>query len=203
VTSTGVALFDTAVGRCAIAWRPTGIVGLRLPERDDRAMRARLQRQHPEIQEAPAPSEVQSAIDEITRLLAGEDRDLSTIELDMSAVPDFDRRVYVETRSIPPGQTLTYGEIAVRLGGADLSRAVGQALGRNPFAIIVPCHRVLAAGGRPGGFSAVGGVETKRRLLEIEGARGLHPVLPWGQTPLSGSMSTESDAKVKSRRSPS
>jgi methylated-DNA-[protein]-cysteine S-methyltransferase len=97
----------------------------------------------------------------------------------MSAVPEFEQRVYVETRSIPPGETLTYGDIATRLGDVGLSRAVGQALGRNPFAIVVPCHRVLAAGGKSGGFSAVGGVETKRRLLEIEGARDLHPTLPW------------------------
>jgi methylated-DNA-[protein]-cysteine S-methyltransferase len=87
--------------------------------------------------------------------------------------------VYVEARAIAPGETLTYGDIAIRLGDVSLSRAVGQALGRNPFAIIVPCHRVLAAGGKPGGFSAAGGVDTKRRLLEIEGARALHPVLPW------------------------
>jgi methylated-DNA-[protein]-cysteine S-methyltransferase len=104
---------------------------------------------------------------------------LSTVSLDLSRVPEFDRQVYIETRSIPPGETLTYGEIATRLGDTGMSRAVGQALGRNPFAIIVPCHRVVAAGGKSGGFSAVGGVETKRRLLEIEGARALHPVLPW------------------------
>ena len=105
-------------------------------------------------------------------------RILSRIDLDMSAVPDFEQRVYAETRSIPPGETLTYGDIATRLGDVGLSRAVGQALGRNPFAIVVPCHRVLAAGGKSGGFSAVGGVDTKRRLLEIEGARDLHRRCP-------------------------
>jgi methylated-DNA-[protein]-cysteine S-methyltransferase len=179
MTPARFALFETPIGRCAIAWGPKGIVALKLPERDDRAMREGLQRQHPDIEEAPAPPDVEAVVDEIKHLLAGENRDLSGIGLDMSAVPEFDRRVYTETRSIPPGQTLTYGEIALRLGGADLSRAVGQALGRNPFTIIVPCHRVLAAGGRPGGFSAVGGVDTKRRLLEIEGATDLHPTLPW------------------------
>ena len=100
----------------------------------------------------------------------------------MTGVPDFDRRVYAEARSIAPGETRTYGEIAARLGDPGLSRAVGQALGRNPFVIVVPCHRVLAAGGKAGGFSAPGGVETKRRLLEIEGARALHPTLPWDET---------------------
>jgi methylated-DNA-[protein]-cysteine S-methyltransferase len=89
----------------------------------------------------------------------------------MDAVPEFPRRVYEVARTIPPGGTLTYGEVAARLGDARLAREVGQALGRNPFAIIVPCHRVLAAGGMPGGFSASGGVATKMRLLSIEGAR--------------------------------
>jgi methylated-DNA-[protein]-cysteine S-methyltransferase len=126
-----------------------------------------------------APHEVQAVVVDIQRLLTGQTRDLSTVSLDMSRVPEFDRQVYRETRSIPPGETLTYGDIATRLGDVELSRAVGQALGRNPFAIIVPCHRVVAAAGKSGGFSAVGGVETKRRLLEIEGARALHTVLPW------------------------
>jgi methylated-DNA-[protein]-cysteine S-methyltransferase len=145
-------------------------------------MRARLKKHHPKAQEVAAPLEVQAVIADVQRLLRGEARDLSTVSLDMNRVPEFDRRVYDEARTIPPGETLTYGEIATRLGDPGLSRAVGQALGRNPFTIIVPCHRVLAAGGRSGGFSAVGGVETKRRLLEIEGARALHPVLPWDGT---------------------
>jgi methylated-DNA-[protein]-cysteine S-methyltransferase len=175
----GFELFDTAIGRCAIAWGPEGIVGLTLPERDDRTTRARLQRQHPAIREMTAPPEVEAVVEDIKHLLTGEARDLSGVLLDMDEVPDFDRRVYEETRLIPPGETMTYGEIATRLGDSGLSRAVGQALGRNPFPIIVPCHRVLAAGGRAGGFSAPGGVETKRRMLEIEGARALHPMLPW------------------------
>jgi methylated-DNA-[protein]-cysteine S-methyltransferase len=181
MTSEGFTLFDTAIGRCAVAWGPQGIVGLKLPERNDGAMRARMRTHHPEAQEAAAPPEVEAVVKDIQRLLSGEDRDLKSVALDMTRVPDFDRRVYTETRSIPPGETLTYGEIATRLGDPGLSRAVGQALGRNPFAIIVPCHRVLAAGGKSGGFSAVGGVETKRLLLEIEGARALHPILPWDQ----------------------
>ena len=178
----GFALFDTAVGRCAIAWGRNGIVGLNLPERDDRALRARIRTRYPEAQEVAAPREITLVVEAVQRLLTGQEHDLSTVALDMSAVPDFDRRVYAATRAIRPGQTLTYGDIATRLGDPDLSRAVGQALGRNPFAIIVPCHRVLAAGGKPGGFSAIGGVETKRRLLEIEGARTLHPTLPWDRS---------------------
>jgi methylated-DNA-[protein]-cysteine S-methyltransferase len=179
MTGEGFELFDTAIGRCAIAWGTNGIIGLKLPERNDGAMRARMRTHHPLIQEMTAPHEVQAVVADIQRLLTGQARDLSTVSLDLSRVPEFDRQVYIETRSIPPGETLTYGEIATRLGDTGMSRAVGQALGRNPFAIIVPCHRVVAAGGKSGGFSAVGGVETKRRLLEIEGARALHPVLPW------------------------
>jgi len=156
-----------------------GLVGVKLPERSDAAMRARMTRQHAEARETAPPQEIEAAIADIRRLLDGHKQDLSRIDLDMSAVPDFEQRVYAETRSIPPGETLTYGDIATRLGDVGLSRAVGQALGRNPFAVVVPCHRVLAAGGKSGGFSAVGGVDTKRRLLEIEGARDLHPTLPW------------------------
>jgi methylated-DNA-[protein]-cysteine S-methyltransferase len=107
----------------------------------------------------------------IAALLRGEPRDLSGVELDMQGVPPFHRRVYEVARGIPAGSTLSYGEVAARLGSPGSARAVGQALGRNPFAIVVPCHRVLAAGGRIGGFSANGGARTKLRLLEIEGAR--------------------------------
>jgi methylated-DNA-[protein]-cysteine S-methyltransferase len=175
----GFALFDTAIGRCAIVWGEGGVIGVTLPERGDAAMRARIGRRHPDARETNPPPAIDAAINHIRRLMDGHRQDLSAIVLDMSDVPEFERRVYAEARSIPPGETLTYGDIATRLGDVGLSRAVGQALGRNPFAIVVPCHRVLAAGGKSGGFSAVGGVETKRRMLEIEGARDLHPTLPW------------------------
>jgi methylated-DNA-[protein]-cysteine S-methyltransferase len=112
------------------------------------------------------------AIARIVALLGGEAADLDSIAIDMSAVADFDQRVYEVTRRVPRGQTTSYGEVAARLGDSGAARAVGQALGRNPFPLIVPCHRVLAAKGRPGGFSAHGGVLTKLRLLAIEGAPG-------------------------------
>ncbi len=111
------------------------------------------------------------AIDGIVALLHGEAGDLSAIELDMDGVPPFHRRVYALARTIAPGETMSYGEIAAQLGAAGSARAVGQALARNPFAIVVPCHRVLAAGGKVGGFSANGGTTTKLRLLSIERAR--------------------------------
>src|SRR5207245_8475160 len=100
-----------------------------------------------------------------------EARDLSVIVLDMERVSPFHRRVYEAARAIPAGATLSYGDVATRLGAPGAARAVGQALGRNPFAIVVPCHRVLAAGGKVGGFSANGGITAKLRLLSIEGAQ--------------------------------
>jgi O-6-methylguanine DNA methyltransferase len=167
----GCALFDTAIGRCGIAWSERGVVGVQLPEANERATRARLLRRFPAAREAPPPPDIQNALDGIVALLRGEASDLAAVALDMDGVPPFHRRVYAVARNIPPGATLAYGEIAARIGAPGAARAVGQALGRNPFAIIVPCHRVLAAGGKVGGFSANGGVTTKRRLLAIEDAQ--------------------------------
>jgi O-6-methylguanine DNA methyltransferase len=166
----GFTLFDTPIGRCGIAWGERGVVGVQLPEAREPATRARLLARFPEASEAPPPPAVQRALDGIVALLRGEASDLSAIALDMAALPPFHRRVYEAARAIPPGATLSYGEIAARLGTPGAARAVGQALGRNPFAIVVPCHRVLAAGGKLGGFSANGGIATKLRLLTIEGA---------------------------------
>jgi methylated-DNA-[protein]-cysteine S-methyltransferase len=170
MTAHGFALFDTAVGRCAIAWGGRGIAGVQLPEADQAKTRARMRRRFPGVPEAPPPPEVARAVDGIVALLGGAPSDLFAVALDMELVPSFDRRVYEVARAIPAGATLTYGEIAARLGESDAARDVGQALGRNPFPIVVPCHRVLAAGGKVGGFSANGGIATKLRLLSIEGA---------------------------------
>ena len=167
--SSAYALFETAIGRCGIAWGNRGVIGVQLPEPGDEAgTRARVLRRFPGAQEASPPPEVQEAIDGIVDLLHGEASDLAAVALDMDGVPEFNRRVYEVARSIPPGATLTYGEVAARLGDRGAARAVGRALGQNPFALIVPCHRVLAASGGIGGFSAGGGVTTKRRLLTIE-----------------------------------
>jgi methylated-DNA-[protein]-cysteine S-methyltransferase len=162
--------FDTAVGRCGIAWGGRGVIAVLLPERSEGAARTRLLRRLPKAREAPPPPDIQRAIDGIVALLGGASCDLSDVALDMEEVPAFNRRVYEIARAIPPGATLSYGEIATRLGDPRAARDVGQALGKNPFPIVVPCHRVLAAGGKLGGFSARGGVATKLRLLEIEGA---------------------------------
>jgi methylated-DNA-[protein]-cysteine S-methyltransferase len=176
-TDSGFALFETAIGRCGIVWSERGITGVQFPEGSEQATRNRLQRRFPNAREAAALPAVQHTIAEITALLAGERRDLSDAVLDCAAVPDFNRRVYDVARAIPPGSTLSYGEVAERLGDRALAREVAQALGQNPFPIIVPCHRVMAAGGKTGGFSAPGGVRTKLRLLSIERAQPSGPTL--------------------------
>ncbi|CAN7440440.1 methylated-DNA--[protein]-cysteine S-methyltransferase [Variovorax paradoxus] len=169
----GFALFETAIGTCALAWGPRGLVGVQLPEENgEAATRARMRRRFANLSEAEPPESARRAIAAIQGLLNGEsDDDLSGIVLDMSHVSEFHQRIYAIARRIPPGQTRTYGEIAAELGDKGLSRAVGQAMGHNPFAPVVPCHRVLAAGNKPGGFSAGGGALTKLRMLDIEGAR--------------------------------
>jgi methylated-DNA-[protein]-cysteine S-methyltransferase len=183
----GYALFDTPLGRCGIAWGGGGILGVQLPEADERATRARMGRRWPGVPEAPPSPEARRAIDGIRALLAGERGDLADVPLDMDGVADFDRRVYEAARTIPAGATLTYGQVAARLGEPGAAREVGQALARNPFAIVVPCHRVVAAGGKTGGFSAGGGVGTKLRLLALEGAAVTAP-LPLLDAPAGASI---------------
>src|SRR5689334_9245801 len=164
------ALFDTPIGICGIEWGPRGINGVQLPMGSEEKIRARIRQRRGDIAEGEPTDGVKAAIDRIVALLEGGMDDLTDIALDLDDVPEFNRGVYEIARQIPPGKTLTYGDIAKRLGGVELSRDVGQALGRNPCPIVVPCHRVLAAGNKPGGFSARGGVETKLKMLAIEGA---------------------------------
>jgi methylated-DNA-[protein]-cysteine S-methyltransferase len=172
MTSPGFTLFDTAIGRCGLAWGEGGIVGAALPGPSDARMRGRFAERFPGAVESPLPSILAPVVDAVVALMAGEKPDLSTAPLDMTAVPPFHRRVYAVARRIPPGQTMTYGEIAQALGEPrEAARAVGEAMGRNPFPILMPCHRVLGANGKPGGFSAPGGVETKLKMLSIEGAK--------------------------------
>jgi len=163
-------IFDSAIGPCGIVWGERGISGVQLPMGSEEKTRKRIHQRNGELTEAPPPAEVQRAIDGMIELLAGKPNDLSDVTLDLDGVPEFNRGVYDIARKIPPGKTMTYGDIAKQLGGVELSRNVGTAMGQNPCPVIVPCHRVLAAGGKPGGFSANGGVETKLRMLAIEGA---------------------------------
>ena len=170
MTALGYALFDTAIGRCGVAWSERGIVAVQLPAASDAATRAHVQRRAGGAREATAPPPVAGAIAGIVALLDGGTTEFADVAVDLDGVPPFNRRVYEIARTIPRGSTLSYGEIAGRLGDPAAARAVGQALGENPVPIVVPCHRVLAAHGRIGGFSAPGGTATKRRLLTIEGA---------------------------------
>ncbi|MGV9364877.1 methylated-DNA--[protein]-cysteine S-methyltransferase [Amycolatopsis sp. NPDC003731] len=175
--TTGFTVFETAIGACGLAWRDDVVIGTSLPEGSASATRAWLIRRFPDAVEGPPPAPVQEAVDGIVALLVGARQDLASVALDMAGVPEFNRRAYEVARTIPPGRTLTYGDIAHRLGQPGSAQAVGQAMGHNPFPIIVPCHRVLAAGGKDGGFSARGGVGTKRRMLVIEGALADEPTL--------------------------
>jgi methylated-DNA-[protein]-cysteine S-methyltransferase len=176
--SRGFALFETAIGLCGVAWDGPGLVGVQLPAATRTAALARLASLRPGLEEQmpPFPPAIDHAITRIRALLEGGRVSLADIVLDLDGVTTFERRVYEVTRAIGPGETLTYGEVATRLGDPGLSRAVGQALGRNPFPVVVPCHRVVAADGGLGGFSAPGGAATKRQLLAIETVQA---ILPW------------------------
>jgi methylated-DNA-[protein]-cysteine S-methyltransferase len=182
-------LFDTPLGRCGIAWRDAGLRAVQLPSADEAATLARLthaagfapaEAARAIVEPARVPAAVADAIEGIVALLSGQARDLRELVLDTSDLAPFPARVYAAAREIAPGATVGYGELARRIGEPGAARAVGRALGANPWVIVVPCHRVLAAGDRPGGFSAPGGVSTKRRLLEIESA--CRPPLMPGQS---------------------
>jgi methylated-DNA-[protein]-cysteine S-methyltransferase len=170
MATTGFALFDTAIGRCAVVWSDAGLTGVQFPEASEGATRRRLASRFPGAAPAPPTPAAAEAIARITAFLAGASDDFATLALDESGVGAFERAVYRAASAIPAGSTSTYGAIAAALGDPRQARAVGQALGRNPWPIVVPCHRVTGAGGWMGGFSAPGGRNTKLKLLEIEGA---------------------------------
>ena len=165
-------IFDTAIGRCGIAWGHAGIVGVQLPEAREIETRKRLYQLYPDGRETRSPLNVEMAIEGIVALLRGEPCDFSDVTLDMGGIHAFNQRVYQITRMIPRGETRTYGELAARLGSPGAVHSVAQAIARNPFVIVIPCHRVLEAGGYAGNISPHGGVISKRRLLSIEGAGG-------------------------------
>ena len=165
------ALFTTAISTCAIAWGARGLLGIWLPERSSSALRSNVLRRWPDAVESVPAEDIAAVVESIIRLLAGARVAFDAVRLDFALTSPFDRRVYEVTRSIPAGEVLTYGEVAARVGDGSSARAVGQALGRNPWPIVVPCHRVVAAGNAFGGFSAPGGTLTKLRLLAIERAR--------------------------------
>src|SRR3954447_21328968 len=163
-------LFETPLGLCAIVWGARGIAGTQLPEPGRGGAVRSLQRRFPDAHPGQPPAAVVAAAARIEAALGGARDDFADLALDWRAVGAFDRAVYREALAIPAGETITYGTLAARLGDPGRAQAVGQALGRNPWPIVVPCHRITAADGRMGGFSAPGGAATKLKLLEIEGA---------------------------------
>jgi len=167
------ALFETAIGACGVAWSACGLVALALPERDAPATETRLIAKSQSSGKAAPPPEIARAIAQIQNYCAGERIDFSAVPLDLSAIDPFRRRLYESMRALGFGETTTYGELAKRTGASDweAARDVGIAMGQNPLPIVVPCHRVLAAGGKLGGFSAYGGTTTKEKLLALEGVR--------------------------------
>jgi methylated-DNA-[protein]-cysteine S-methyltransferase len=168
----GYTVFDTVVGRCGIAWGDLGVLGVQLPEAREIETRRRLFQLFPDARELRPPPEIRSAVDGIATQLRGKVADLSEVRLDITGIPAFNVRVYEFTRTIPRGETMTYGEVAARLRASGATHSVAQAISKNPFMIIVPCHRVLEAGGYADRISANGGSISKRRLLSIEGAVG-------------------------------
>lgn len=168
----GYTIFDTMLGRCGVAWGLAGIVGVQLPEAREIETRRRLYHIYPDAREQRPPPNVETAIEGIVTLLRGGLADFSDVTLDTAGIHAFNQRVYQLTQAIPRGETRTYAEIAARLGAAGAVHSVAQALARNPFVIIVPCHRVLEAGSYADKMSANGGSISKRTLLSIEGARG-------------------------------
>jgi methylated-DNA-[protein]-cysteine S-methyltransferase len=164
-------VFETALGWAALAWNDAGLVAVRLPSADRTRAEAGIARRCPDAVAADPPPKVAAVVADIQSLLAGGKPDLKEAPLDLARTTAFNAQVYEIARGIPPGETLTYGQIAERLGDKLLARDVGQALGQNPWPIVVPCHRVTAAGGKLGGFSAPGGQATKLKLLAVEGAR--------------------------------
>ncbi len=169
-------IFETAIGWAGIAWGPTAagerIIAAHLPEADPGVVKRSFARRAPgAVETSDIPEAMERVIASVQALMRGERVDLSGVSLDLARVPEFHARVYEVARAIPAGETLTYGEVAERLGDKLLARAVGEALGKNPWPILVPCHRVTAAGGKLGGFSARGGAMTKLKLLDIEGAK--------------------------------
>jgi len=175
---TGYSLFETALGTCGIAWRetrdsarPIAVTFFQLPEANAQIAESRIARKSGALRSDAPPASISQIIERVRKHLLGDAQDFRDVTLDLPGTGAFARSVYDAALKIPAGETTTYGAIAKGLGEPSAARAVGRALGANPIPLIVPCHRVLAAGGKSGGFSAHGGRDTKARLLEIEGAR--------------------------------
>ena len=164
-------LFDTSIGTCGVAWSEAGLTQLQLPEADRGATESRLADRCGGVPASEPPASITHAIGQIQCYLGGEQVELTGIELDLTEASPFHRKVYEAAREIGWGQTASYGELATLAGSPGAARSVGHAMSRNPVALVIPCHRIVASGNRLGGFSAYGGLSTKDRLLTMEGSR--------------------------------
>ena len=175
-------IFETVAGFCGIGWSHVGVCGFRLPGDGAEATQRQLLRRLSDAVTAPPPRAVLQVVDAAQRYFAGEVIDFSDVPVDLDGQPDFFQNIYAELRRVGWGRTTTYGALAKTLGaGPQAARDVGQAMARNPVPLIIPCHRVLAAGGKVGGFSAPGGSGAKVRMLELEGV-SLAPPMPVQQS---------------------
>jgi len=164
-------LFDTVLGVCGVAWNARGLCGVQLPEQNRAATERRLAAKCGSAGEAAPPTWVAALVVDIQNYLAGDRIDFSAVAVDLDGVDDFRRSIYLALRGVGFGRTTTYGELARLIGSTEweAARDVGDAMGRNPMPLVIPCHRVLAAGNKLGGFSAYGGATTKQKLLALEG----------------------------------
>ena len=170
--TTHYSIFETACGFCGIAWSNRGVTRLQLPTKSAEAARRLVLRRVPGAEPGMPTPAVAAAVAAIKRYFAGEETDFSGVELDLDEHDAFFKQIYAAARQVGWGHTTTYGSLAKELGaGPEAARDVGDAMARNPVALIIPCHRVLAAGGKLGGFSAPGGLATKTHMLELEGVR--------------------------------
>lgn len=169
-------LFSTAIGPCGIAWSESGIVAVQLPESDQlqtcKSLCAKLKGQ---MTKTNPPLELKAVIKAIKAHLAGQVQNFADFKLDLRDLPPFHRAVYLAARKVPSGTTVSYGELARAAGAPGAARAVGQAMSRNPLAILIPCHRIIAGNGKLGGFTAYGGCNLKEKLLDMEQIKDLDP----------------------------
>lgn len=180
-------LFETAFGTCAIAWSAAGLTRVQLPEATRAKTEARMRGGGGEPAQPPLPEFAQAAVDALQRYFAGSAASLDALRLDESIVTAFNAAIFRALRAVPRGATVTYGDLAKAVGQPGAARAVGMAMSRNPWPVIVPCHRVLASGRKMGGFSAPGGTATKEKLLQLEGVVVGDPMLPGLFDPPPGS----------------
>ncbi|MGA7808856.1 methylated-DNA--[protein]-cysteine S-methyltransferase [Bradyrhizobium sp.] len=167
----GYAIFDTAVGRCGIVWGHAGILSVQLPQAREIDTRRRLFHFHPEARELAPTHNVTIATHGIAALLRGGPADFTDVTLDMEGIPPFNRRAYEFVRTIPRGETRSYDEVATQLRIPGAAHAIAEVVAKNPFLIIVPCHRVLPTSGHTDQIAPNGGTISKRHLLSIEGAQ--------------------------------